>query len=58
MLLIVADEAFVGSVLFVAALSLMAGSLACLVWEIWISGGALKILLSAMENAGQPDIPK
>ena len=35
---------------FAAALGLMAFSLACLVWEIWISGGALRIMLSAMES--------
>ena len=35
---------------FAAALSLMALSLACLVWEVWISGGALRIMLSAMEH--------
>lgn len=34
---------------FACALGLMALSLACLVWEIWISGGALRIMLSAME---------
>jgi hypothetical protein len=35
---------------FWAALLLMGGSLASLVWEIWISGGALRILLSDMER--------
>lgn len=35
---------------FWVALILMAGSLACLVWEVWISGGALRILLSAVEG--------
>ena len=35
---------------FVVALTLMAGSLASLVWEVWISGGALRILLNAMEG--------
>ncbi|MFD2258121.1 DUF2721 domain-containing protein [Luteolibacter algae] len=35
---------------FSTALGLMAMSLACLVWEIWISGGALRIMLSAMEE--------
>lgn len=37
---------------FVAALVLMAGSLACLTWEVWISGGALRILLQALEKRG------
>lgn len=35
---------------FAAALILMGGSLACLVWEVWISGGALRILLATMED--------
>lgn len=35
---------------FSAALLLMGTSLACLLWEIWISGGALRILLDAMEE--------
>lgn len=35
---------------FWVALLLMGGSLASLVWEIWISGGALRILLSDMER--------
>jgi hypothetical protein len=35
---------------FSAALLLMGASLACLLWEVWISGGALRILLSAMEQ--------
>ncbi|WAC21383.1 DUF2721 domain-containing protein [Luteolibacter sp. SL250] len=37
-------------VAFTIALALMAASLACLVWEVWISGGALRILLNAMEK--------
>lgn len=37
---------------FVAALVMMGLSLACLVWEVWISGGALRIMLSAMEDSG------
>jgi hypothetical protein len=35
---------------FSIALGLMGLSLACLVWEVWISGGALRIMLSAMED--------
>jgi hypothetical protein len=35
---------------FTAALLLMGGSLACLCYEIWISGGALRILLKAVEQ--------
>lgn len=33
---------------FTAALLLMGGSLACLCYEVWISGGALRILLNAV----------
>lgn len=36
---------------FLIALVFMASSLACLVYEIWISGGALQILLNAVEGA-------
>jgi len=35
---------------FVTALGLMGGSLACLTVEVWISGGALRILLQALEE--------
>ena len=35
---------------FGTALLLMGASLACLVWEIWISGGALNIMLAAVEG--------
>ena len=35
---------------FGTALLLMGGSLGCLVWEIWISGGALNIMLAAVEG--------
>ncbi len=37
---------------FVAALVLMALSLGCLIYEVWISGGALRILLNAVEGKG------
>nr|WP_226895071.1 DUF2721 domain-containing protein [Luteolibacter marinus] len=37
---------------FVVALLLMASSLACLMVEVWISGGALRILLKALEDRG------
>lgn len=36
---------------FILALALMAASLGSLVWEVWISGGALRILLNVMEKA-------
>jgi len=35
---------------FTIALLLMGGSLACLCYEVWISGGALRILLNAVEE--------
>ncbi len=35
---------------FTVALLLMGGSLACLCYEVWISGGALRILLNAVEE--------
>lgn len=34
---------------FLCALGLMALSLGCLIYEVWISGGALRILLNAVE---------
>ena len=37
---------------FVAALLLMGTSLACLMVEVWITGGALRILLKALEDRG------
>lgn len=37
-------------VVFGTALFLMGASLACLIWEIWISGGALNIMLAAVEK--------
>ena len=35
---------------FLLALGLMGLSLGCLIYEIWISGGALSILLNAVED--------
>lgn len=35
---------------FLGALVLMAVSLSCLIYEVWISGGALRILLDAVES--------
>ena len=40
----------IGMIAFVVALSLMGVSLACLVLEIWCSGGALQILLNRVEE--------
>ena len=39
---------------FAVALGLMAVSLVCLVYEVWISGGALRILLNAVDGKGAP----
>lgn len=36
--------------LFIIALSFMASSLGCLIIEIWISGGALKIMLKSLKE--------
>jgi hypothetical protein len=38
---------------FLVALALMGISLLCLIYEIWISGGALRILLNAVEDGGR-----
>lgn len=46
-------EGAVGTVTFGIALGLMGASLGCLVWEIWISGGALRIMLAAVEDKSQ-----
>ncbi|GHC39817.1 DUF2721 domain-containing protein [Roseibacillus persicicus] len=50
MLSIIASLAAIGSVAFIVALLLMAASLACLAREITMSGGALEIMLKAMEG--------
>lgn len=39
---------------FMTALGLMGLSLVCLIYEVWISGGALRILLNAVENDSGP----
>lgn len=44
------QERLLAVIAFVGALILMGGSLGCLVWEVWISGGALRILLATMED--------
>lgn len=38
---------------FGGALGLMALSLGCLIYEIWISGGALRIMLNAVEEQSE-----
>lgn len=50
MVAVMIDQREVAVVAFGTALFLMGASLACLVWEIWISGGALNIMLSAVEG--------
>lgn len=50
MVSVMADAQWLAVPAFWVALVLMGGSLASLVWEIWISGGALRILLDAMEK--------
>lgn len=53
MLAVVMECVTCAVVSFTAALGLMAASLVSLVWEVWISGGALRILLNAVE--GKPE---
>jgi len=43
---VLAGARHLGEWAFVAALVLMGASLVCLTWEIWISGGALRIMLA------------
>lgn len=50
MVAVVAEWQRLGMGAFVTALVLMGGSLACLGYEVWISGGALRILLNAVEQ--------
>ena len=53
MVAIIAGAASAASVSFAAALLFMGFSLGALVYEVWISGGALAILLNAMEEPGK-----
>jgi len=50
MVSVMAEAQWLAMPSFAAALFLMGASLASLVWEVWISGGALRILLAAMEE--------
>lgn len=50
MVAVAADRQAVAVTSFVAALLLMGGSLVCLTVEVWISGGALRILLEAVQK--------
>lgn len=50
MVSVIGSQSMLALVTFSIALGFMGLSLACLVWEVWISGGALRIMLSAMED--------
>ncbi len=50
MVSVIGNQGMLAMTAFSIALGLMGLSLACLVWEVWISGGALRIMLSAMED--------
>ncbi len=50
MVAVIFDYHQTGVIAFIVALSLMGVSLACLVLEIWCSGGALQILLNRVEE--------
>lgn len=51
MVSVIGEQGMLALITFSIALGLMGLSLACLVWEVWISGGALRIMLSAMEDS-------
>ncbi len=51
MLAVIAEFRMTAVVTFSAALLMKGGSLACLMIEVGISGGALKILLNALEDS-------
>lgn len=50
MVAVIAEWHLLGFQSFVVALVFMAISLACLCYEVWISGGALRILLNAVQQ--------
>lgn len=50
MLAVIASMQTVAIPAFTSALFLMGCSLACLCYEVWISGGALRILLNAVQE--------
>lgn len=52
MMLVIADWQVPAQLAFGVALALMAGSLGCLMVEVWISGGALRIMLRELEDRG------
>ncbi|MFK7851668.1 MAG: DUF2721 domain-containing protein [Akkermansiaceae bacterium] len=53
MVSVISEQTMLAMGSFCLALVLMAFSLVCLVWEIWISGGALRIMLSAIEKRSE-----
>ena len=52
MLAVIDGHAVTAAGTFMTALGFMALSLGCLIYEVWISGGALRILLNAVEKDG------
>ena len=52
MLGVIGDYQMLAICAFTVALGMMAISLGCLIYEVWISGGALRILLNAVEEGG------
>jgi len=50
MLAVIASMQSIAIPAFTSALLLMGCSLACLCYEVWISGGALRILLNAVQE--------
>lgn len=57
MLAVIAEYPMTAVVTFLAALLMKGGSLACLIIEVGISGGALRILLNALEEGSRGDSP-
>lgn len=57
MLAVVAEFRLLGFVAFATALVSMAASLGCLFHEVWISGGALRVMLNAVQDS-DPQIPE
>lgn len=58
MVAIIGGAVAVAAISFGMALLFMGLSLGALIYEVWISGGALAILLNAMEEPGKPsDLP-
>lgn len=52
MIAVIGNQQMIAVPTFTVALLLMGCSLACLCYEVWISGGALRILLNAVEKEG------